>query len=381
MKVICDRGALLDAVNIVSGVVATRTPKPQLTCIKITATDDADNPTLVLAATDAEISMRMATPEVEVQQAGEALIPADKLRQIISAEDAEATLTLEGEGEAIHIRGRDAHFKVYGYPATDFPDIDTPGSSDATLTLPAHTLDRLIDRTIFSTARENSRYALNGVLLRRDGKKIEMVATDSRRLALARATASKAPDGSDNCIIPTKALNTVRKLAQNHDGDVRIAITDTQAIFFFDEDATPEHATILASNLVEGTFPPYEDVIPKDQDKRATFDVPALSSAVRRAALLTNEESRGVRMAFGAADSSLTLSSRAPQMGEAKINVEIAQYDGDDIEIGFNPAFITDALKVLDNDQVVIEMKAPNKPGLIKSGNDFTYVVMPVNLQ
>jgi DNA polymerase-3 subunit beta len=138
---------------------------------------------------------------------------------------------------------------------------------------------------------------------------------------------------------------------------------------------------MLACNLVEGSFPPYEDVIPRDQDKRATFTIGALGSAVRRAALLTNEESRGVRLAFAADDRSLTLSSRAPEMGEAEINVEIDEYDGEDIEIGFNPAFITDALKILDNDQVIIEMKAPNKPGLIKSGSDFVYVVMPVNLQ
>jgi DNA polymerase-3 subunit beta len=102
---------------------------------------------------------------------------------------------------------------------------------------------------------------------------------------------------------------------------------------------------------------------------------------VRRAALLTNEESRGVRLAFTGKGKTLELSSRAPEMGEANVKVDLAGYDGDDIEIGFNPQFITDALKVMTEPEVIMELKAPGKPGLIKSGNDFVYVVMPVTLQ
>ena len=137
-------------------------------------------------------------------------------------------------------------------------------------------------------------------------------------------------------------------------------------------------APVLSSNLVEGSFPPFEDVIPKDQDKRVEFDSSELTSAVRRAALLTNEESKGVRLAF--ADGSLTLSSRAPEMGEAEITVAAASYQGDPIEIGFNPAYLTEALKHADSSSILVELKAPNKPGVIKVGGDFTYVVMPVNL-
>lgn len=120
MKVICDRTALLDSVNLVSSVVATRSPRPQLMCILLTAEKKAGN--LTLAATDGEISIRLATSQVDVHEDGQTLIPADKLRQIVSAQDNEPTLTLESDGEATHIRGQDAHFKVYGYPAADFPD-------------------------------------------------------------------------------------------------------------------------------------------------------------------------------------------------------------------------------------------------------------------
>jgi len=123
------------------------------------------------------------------------------------------------------------------------------------------------------------------------------------------------------------------------------------------------------------------DAIPRDQDKKVTFDRDVLGSAVRRAAVLTNEESRGVRLSFKGKSKQLELSSRAPEMGEAEITVDLAGYDGDDIEIGFNPAFITDALKVITDPQVIMELKASSKPALLKSGQDFLYVVMPVNLQ
>lgn len=392
MKVICDRGALLDAINLVSGAVAARTPRVQLTCVKLTASKANGAGDLTLSATDAEVALKLTLTQVDVQQPGEALIPADKLRQIVSAEDADPTLTIEVENEVCHIRGADAHFKVFGYPPADFPpipDFGTLATGDAStpkakamITHPAGSLAQLVSRTLFATARENSRYAINGVLLKRDGKRLEMVATDGRRLALARAALSGGEKDSKpvTCIIPTKALNMLQKLIQEHEEAVQIAVTDNQILFSFGTAASPGRA-MLVSNLVEGAFPPYEDVIPKDQDKKVTFDREMVSSAVRRAALLTNEESRGVRLAFTGKGKQLELSSRAPEMGEANVKVDLTGYDGDDIEIGFNPQFIVDALKVMTEPEVIMELKAPGKPGLIKSGNDFIYVVMPVTLQ
>jgi len=382
MKVICDRAVLLDAINLTAGVVASRTPKPQLTCVKLVATNDGDS-MLTLGATDAEIAIRLTTANVQVDEPGEALIPAEKLRQIIAAEDREQTLTLITKDDELEIRGKDAKFKVFGYPAADFPKL--PKESDATgknaFEVPANDLSALIARTIFATARENSRYAINGVLLKCDGKTIQMVATDGRRLAIAKASAGSGASGVEAiAIIPSKALNLVGKLAASPEENVRVAITDNQAIFAFGDEATGSSA-ILSTTLVEGAFPPYEDVVPKDQDKKATFDRETLASGVRRAALLTNEESRGVRLAFsGDKGGELCLTSRAPEMGEAEVKVEMESYDGESMEVGFNPVFITDALKVIEDSQVVFELKAGNKPGVLKSGQDFLYVVMPVSL-
>ncbi len=390
MKVICDRGALLGAVNLVGSVVAARTPKPELLCIKLAAKKVGSKGgagLLTLSATDAEISIRLSIAQVDVHQEGETLVPADKIRQIVSAEEQEPTLTIESDGDVCHIKGQDAKFKVFCSPVANFPPIPEfpeKGGAGSAFSMNADTLRQLIERTAFSTARETSRYAINGVLMNRVGKKIEMVATDGRRLALARGSADGGAAGGEDsrsCIIPTKALLLLSRTISDPEGTVRVAITDNQALFAISDSDTPGAGMVLASNLVEGSFPPYEEVIPKDQDKRATFDVDKLSSAVKRAALLTNEESRGVRMAFNSGkDSKLRLSSRAPEMGEAEIDVGMEAYEGGDIEIGFNPAFLTDALKVVSEAQVILELKAPNKPGLLKSGNDFLYVVMPVSL-
>lgn len=393
MKVICDRSALSNAVNLVAGVVSPRAPKVQLQCLKFVAKKGSGKNgggSITFSATDAEISLRLSRTQVEVQDPGELLIPADRLRSIVTAEENEPTLTLESEDQTCHVRGRDAKFKIYGYATADFPpipDFPEPDAASDSFSVNAGVLRRLVERTIFSVARDNSRYAINGVLLKRTGKKLEMVATDGRRLALSRGNAeSVAGSGTDKtsqCIIPTKALTLASKLITDEESTVRIAITSNQVLFAFDASDAASGGTVLASNLVEGTFPPYEDVIPKDNDKRAKFDVAVLASAVRRAALLTNEETRGVRLAFGGDKSAkgLKMTSRNPESGEAEIDVEMESYEGTEIEIGFNPAFLSDALKIMPEPQVILEMKAPNKPGLIKSGAEFLYVVMPVNLQ
>ena len=391
MKVIVDRAALMNAVNLVSGAVAARTPKIQLTCIKLTCHKGAGGNELTLEATDAEIGLRLSISQVDVSQAGQVLVPADKLRGIVAGEDHEPTLTIETDGDLCIIKGSDANFRINGYPASDFPPIpefadavtgkgEGPGAK-ATMTHPAGSLAELVSRTLFATARETSRYAINGVLFKRDGKRLEMVATDGRRLAVARAALSAADKDQKpvQCIVPTKALGMLQRLINENEEPVQIAITDNQILFSFGTAASPGRA-VLVSNLVDGTFPAYEDVIPKDCDKKVTFDRDVVMSAVRRAALLTNEESRGVRLAFHAKDKQLELTSRAPEQGEANIKVDLTDYNGEDVEIGFNPAFITDALKVMTETSIVMELKAGSKPGLIKSGSDFLYVVMPVNI-
>lgn len=376
MKVICDRAALVNAVNIVGSVVTSRTPTPVLRCLKLTAADGM----LVLSATDLEMGLRIAVAQVEVEQDGEAAILADKLSQIARACE-DPTLTIETDPDsiaAVHIRGAGSHFKVLGYDPSEFPPVRDFGGATVDCEVPAGVLQTLITRTLFAAAVEHSRYAINGVLFERSGKRLRMVATDGRRLAMAKGEC-RSGEGESSCIIPSKALKLLGKLLDDPDTPVQLAIEENQILMAVGDPGSPGNVAVLSSNLVEGAFPPFEDVVPKEQDKKVSFDAATLSSAVRRAALLTNEESKGVRLSF--TNDKLTLTSRAPEMGEATVEVDLDDYQGDPLEIGFNPGFITDALNVVTSRKVIIELKAPNKPGVLRTGNDFTYVIMPVNLQ
>jgi len=368
MKLICDRGALVELLNLVGGVIVARTPKPALTCVHITAKDAI----LTMAATDLEVAVRATTNKVEIQEEGEALIPADKLSQIVR-ESNDPTLEIVVDQNAAEIRGADSRFKIFGHAPGDFPEVGE-FKGDADFEIPAADLHRLIAQTIFATARENSRYAINGVLLERDGNKLTVVATDGRRLAMSKGSCKVGKDEAPkfSTIVPTKALTTILRLFDDQDQQVRVKVADNQILFASDE-------ALLSSNLVEGNFPPYRDVIPKDADRKATLNTDTFASGVRRAGLLTNEESKGVRFAF--TSEGLTLSSRAPEQGEAEIQVEVPKYDGEPIDIGFNPQYLVDALKVVHSPEITIELKAPNKPGVIRTGPEFLYVIMPVNLQ
>lgn len=370
MKVICDRTALEDAVALVGSVVATRTPQPVLHCMKLAAADGR----LCLAATDLEVGLRLSLDDVQIDEPGEALVPADKLAQIVRASE-DPTITIETDGNTMHIRGSDSHFKMFGLDPKEAPEVRNFDAEKVDCQIDGASLRTMITRTIFAAANEHSRYAINGVLFDREGGKLKLVATDGRRLAIARGQCD-GDSGQQQCIVPSKALTLLSKLVGSEKGTIiRISLEESQVIFGI---GAEESFATLTSNLVEGSFPPYEDVIPKEQDKRVTFDKSSLFSAIKRAALLTNEESRGVRLHFEG--DTLTLRSRAPEMGEAEVQLNTIAYEGDPVEIGFNPSFITDALRVVDTDEVMVELKAPNKPGVLRTGNDFTYVIMPVNL-
>jgi len=368
MKVNCNRGALLDALNLASTVAAARTPKPVLQCVKLVAQDNA----LTIAATDLEVAVRYRDEQVQIDQEGEALLPAEKLRDIVR-ESIDDTLSIEVSGDTASIRGQDSHFKIFTQKTAEFPPIpEFEGQAD--VEIPGGVLKQLIGQTLFAAAKESTRYAFNGVLIVVKPKKISLISTDGRRLAMARGDlggGEKLDKDGKKAIVPAKALGLIEKLIDDPEETVGIQIRENQVVFH------TANAT-LTSNLVEGQFPPYEDVIPKDADKKMSAATADLLSAVRRAALLTTEESKGVRMAF--TKKGLVLSSRSPESGEATVNFP-CKFDGGDVEIGFNPQFLADALRVVDTDEISLEITAPNRPGLLKGGPNFLYVIMPVNLQ
>ncbi len=367
MKIVCDRAALVDSLTLASSVVMSRTTVPVLLCVKLSAKDG----TLKLWATDQDIRLSLVLASVEVHSDGDALIPADKFAQIVRSCN-DSTLTIQMDKNVAVVRGEDSKFRVYGYDPREFPGETDKSDVPIEFEVAAGVLRRMISRTVFSTASDNTRYAFNGVLLERKGRRLRMVSTDGRRLAMVRGDCSGPADGDATCIIPTKALNVVNRLLDDPDACVRISRDRNRIRFEVGETA------VIVSSLIEGNFPPFDDVLPKEHDRRGTFDTAELAAAVKRAALLTNEESKGVKLSFNS--NGLTISSRAAEMGDAEVHLPVLSWEGADIEIGFNPAYITDVLRIADTKVVAIEMKGANRPGVIKIGDDFTYVIMPVSL-
>ncbi len=364
MHVIVNRNALLEVLNVASGIVGSRTTKDILKCVRLTTVQDS----LLVSATDLEVGLRVAVRQVEVKKTGELLVPADKLMSI-TRESVDETLAIESDGQACHVRGEDSHFEVYGQDPREFPPVpELEGTPD--IEIDAATLQTLIERTVFSVAKENTRYAINGVLWEKTGKKLSLVATDGRRLARAVGSAEQSVGNDAQMIVPAKTVHVLQRVLGGAEGKVAIRFSSNQVIVQAGE-------YVLSSALVEGHFPRYSDVIPTDNDKRIEVGTEELLSAVRRAALLSNEQSKGVRLAFD--KEKLVLSSRAPEQGEATISMRI-DYREEPLVMGFNPTFLSDALRVVKTPTVTLELKESSRPGVLKAGTEFLYVVMPVNL-
>ncbi|MDA0803144.1 MAG: DNA polymerase III subunit beta [Planctomycetota bacterium] len=367
LHLICNRPALVEALAMVSAVVPSRSPAPVHMCVKL----EASNGTLTLKATDAEIGLDLHLPSVEIKSEGEALLPAEKFSQIVRAMD-DATVKLELHRHAATLQGAHSTFKIFGHDPAEFP-----GTADTTTAVPdfqinAGQLRRMIVRSSFAVATDNTRYAIVGVLFERKGRRLRLVATDGRRMAMVKGDCASPADGDAHFIVPAKTMGVLNRLLDDPETTVRVSRDGNRVVFEVGDSAT------LVTSLVDGNFPPFEEVIPKDLDRRATFDSSELAGAIKRAALLTNEESRSIKFSFES--TTLTLQSHAADMGEAEIIVHASAFEGEPMVVGFMPAFLLDVLRIVESTEITLEMKSSKSPCLIKVGADFLYVLMPTAL-
>jgi DNA polymerase-3 subunit beta len=372
MKVNFNRTAFAEALGLVTLVVPSRTPKPILRCIRIAAQQQA----VRIYATDLEVGISHLVSEVQIEEEGETIIPADRLIAIVR-ESVDETLLLEAAEGACHIRGADSHFTIYGQEPSQYPAVPGfEGAADMEVAL--GNLKTGIEQCLFATARESSRYAINGVLWEVKDKKLLLVATDGRRLARSKVSLAQAPSaksglkasGAANIIVPAKTMSLLEKVGDSGKETVAVKLLENQILISCAN-------VVISSNLVEGNFPKYEDIIPADYDKKLTLSTEATLSAVKRAALLTSEESRGIKLSIGG--DKLVFSSRAPETGDAQVDMVI-DYKGEPIDMGFNPQFLIDVLRVIKTPEFELELGQADRPGLIKSGANFLYVLMPINL-
>ena len=381
MKFRCRRDRLHRAVQTIAGVADPRSIKPVLQDICFRVMGNA----VELSATDLEVGMKHTLDDVEVENEGSVLVSAQAIAAILR-ESPDETLELEADERTCHVRGSDSWFRLLAESVDEFPDIPGFPEGDA-LTVDGIVLREMLQKTRFAVATVRSTYALNGALWSmEEGKKdIEMVGADGRRLARIRRKAATAAVESARVIIPIKALMQLESMssieepvaAGDEESPEAEATGDTRVYIRIEERRLLAKAgnTVLAAQLVEGRYPDYQDIIPTDCDKKIAFVRDALLSAVRRAALMADRERRSVVFHFSVGK--VVIEGEEARSGEAKVELPL-EYDGADTRIVFNPDFITDMLRVTNEESVFLEFKSPSTACIFKVAGDYIYLMMPI---
>ncbi len=367
MKVMCNRARLAEALGLVNGVAVARSPRPILQCLRLQA-QDGQNSSLTLLATDLELGIKCELKEVEVAEPGQSVANAAKLSAIVH-EVTDKTVTLSTEQDNLEVSVAGSKFKLYTFDPSEFPPV-APKEEGKEVTISAGELNRVSAQTIYAAAKETTRYAINGLLLEIAGNKLTMVGTDGRRLAKASATLHAKESEPISSIVPVRAMSMLGRLSASEDTAVKVRIMESQVAF-----EVPN--ALLISSVIEGRYPSYDAVIPKESTTKMKVDRLMLLSALRRAALLVSRESRGVKVQLE--KSRMIIEAHSPEEGEAAVELPV-ELEGEPLQIAFNPDYLIDPLKVLAVDQVVLEFRASNTPAVLKGGPDFIYVLMPVSL-
>jgi len=363
MKLKCEREKFLQALQTVQNVVSSRSTLPILSNVLLEAGDDE----LILTTTDLEVGMRKRL-DAKVGKKGALTLPAKRLLSILRELPVKEVVMEAVDQREVLIKYDSSYFKVMGLPKDDFPPLPD-FRKNRSLKTPQRPFSELIRKTHFAISTDESRYVLNGLYLVFAKGKITGVATDGRRLALCEVEAN-VPDGFDKgIIVPTKAVNELARILTG-EGDVEIFVGENQAAFGSDGCA-------LVTRLIEGHFPNYQQVIPPKIEYKLLLDREEFLSAAKRAALLTSEQSNSVKMALQ--KNRLVMSSNTPDVGEAREELVIS-YAGEEFSIAFNPQYLIDALKSLDEKEIALELIDGLNPGVLRSGNAFLYVIMPIRV-
>ncbi|MSR20560.1 MAG: DNA polymerase III subunit beta [Gemmatimonadetes bacterium] len=360
------RQNLHTALAAVSASIPSKTTLPVLSNILFEARDGE----VRMSGTDLDVAVRVRVP-ADVKQAGSLTAPGKKLQEIVR-ELPDSPVEVTTRGEQIELKCGRSHFKLNGLPADEFPmltEVDFSGG----LTVTGGTLNGLIHRTVFAVSTEESRPILNGVLWElRDGE-MKMVATNGHRLARMSVRVASTGTRSADFIVPPAALSQVQRLFKDGDS-IEVARSENHLGF-------RAASTEVYTRLIEGTYPNYEQVIPRDNDKSASIDKKALESAVRRMAVVASDQTHRIRMKFE--PGRVHLNVLTPDLGEGHDELEVG-YEGAEVEIGFNANYLLEVLRYMPSDEVKFSFKAPERAATMEpigeNAPDYLCLVMPLRL-
>ena len=368
MKFSIERDALLRPLGLVAGVVERRQTLPVLSNVLLTLDGDR----LTLTGTDLEVELAGVLVLPSPGENGEVTVPARKLADICKSLPEGSRLDFTLDEQRLIIRCGRARFSLSTLPASDFPNIDH-ASPALEFTVFQSQLKRLIDSTAFSMAQQDVRYYLNGMLFEITPRRLRTVATDGHRLALATINTELPGASADmQVILPRKGVLELQRLLQEPDAEVRVIVGPT--LF---QAATSEFSFI--SKVVDGKFPDYDRVLPRTAGRALEGPRATLKDALSRAAILSNEKFRGVRIVIEAGNLQIVASN--PEQEEAEENVAV-EYTGERVEIGFNVGYLIDVLSALTGEYVRVRFSDGSSSVLIEELSDegALYVVMPMRL-
>jgi DNA polymerase-3 subunit beta len=362
------RDTLLKPLQLVGGVVEKRQTLPVLSNVLL----EIEGKQLSLTGTDLEVEILGRVELTEPSTEGAITVPARKLLDIVKSLPDDSLISLVQNEDRVVVTSGRSRFTLSTLPASDFPNVEEDENT-LTFNMPQKTLKKLVDATSFAMAQQDVRYYLNGMLLELSDNRVRTVATDGHRLAMSsQAVDQLGVAERRQVIVPRKGILELNRLMSDTEESVEISLGANHL-------RARTAAFTFSSKLVDGKFPDYERVVPRGGDKEIVGDRQALRSIFGRAAILSNEKYRGVRLLLS--ENNLQVKANNPEQEEAEVNQEI-DYQGAELEVGFNVTYLLDVMNVTDGDQVKLVLSDANSSALLSDFDDDSsvYVVMPMRL-
>jgi DNA polymerase-3 subunit beta len=361
------RDSLLKPLQSVTGIVERRHTLPILSNVLIETTAESAS----FVATDLEIQIKAEAQLAKSAPNGSVTLSAKKLQDILRSLPENVDISVDEKDGRVSLKAGKSRFNLQSLPAADFPRLAAGQDEATTLEIPQNALRRLFHLTQFAMAVQDIRYYLNGLLLSVDGSSLRVVATDGHRLSYASYPMVGNLPKLD-VILPRKTVIELSKLLGETDDPVRIEVRQNQVLFSFAE-------VEIVSKVVDGKFPDYTKVVPTNYAKTISVDRITLLQALQRAAILSNEKIRGVRLMLTTNTLSLICSNNEQEEAEEELVVD---YSSDALDIGFNITYLLDVLNHIDVDNVEISFGDANSSALLTmpQRDDFKYVVMPMRI-
>lgn len=362
MKVKCQRNELFNGLQQIQSIVSNKTTLPILSNVLIETSDNE----ITFTSTDLEVGLKLQVPATVIEK-GITTLPAKKMFSIVK-ELIEDEIELDVSDHVTSIYSGSAFFKVIGLPSVDFPALPKLDPKSK-IQIDQKDLKALLKNTVFSASKDTTRYVLNGVLFSFHDQKLIAVGTDGRRLAYMDRQIDVGSFDED-IIIPTKAVMEVLRLIKDDGEPAEIYILDNQVAFKINK-------TMLMSRLIEGRFPNYKQIIPEKLKINLDINREEILSALKRVAVMTTDRSNSIRVDL--IHNAIRITAQSPDFGEAKEEVPIA-YQGEELSISFNPAYLIDALRNLDEENITLSFNDSLSPGVISTDQGFQYIIMPMRV-